>query len=87
MMVGRRGILGLGDALLSARDVGPLRLAETRRATGIEFLCFRQTKSKAGSMSSAPGNGSGSGGSKSRERERERTRDRDKERENSAVRG
>ena len=62
-------------------------LAETRRATGIEFLCFRQTKSKAGSMSSAPGNGSGSGGSKSRERERERTRDRDKEREHSAVRG
>jgi exocyst complex component 2 len=27
-------------------------LAETRRATGIEFLCFRQTKERAGGGSS-----------------------------------
>ncbi|KAL0958155.1 hypothetical protein HGRIS_000321 [Hohenbuehelia grisea] len=30
-------------------------LADTRRATGIEFLCFRQTKSKSGSSSSSTG--------------------------------
>jgi len=28
-------------------------LAETRRATGIEFLCFRQTKERAGGASSS----------------------------------
>lgn len=28
-------------------------LAETRRATGIEFLCFRQTKERGGGSSSA----------------------------------
>jgi exocyst complex component 2 len=30
-------------------------LAETRRATGIEFLCFRQTKDRSGSASGASG--------------------------------
>jgi exocyst complex component 2 len=30
-------------------------LAETRRATGIEFLCFRQTKERTGSASGASG--------------------------------
>jgi len=29
-------------------------LAETRRATGIEFLCFRQTKERSGGNSGAP---------------------------------
>jgi len=29
-------------------------LAETRRATGIEFLCFRQPKLSSGSSRSAP---------------------------------
>lgn len=44
-------------------------LAETRRATGIEFLCFRQTKERVG--------GSGAGSSSNatpRPKERERTR-------------
>ena len=37
-------------------------LAETRRATGIEFLCFRQTKSKS----------KDNGSTKSKDRERDR---------------
>lgn len=66
-------------------------LAETRRATGIEFLCFRQTKSKSSGSASATlsggGSSSGGGGTRTRERERERTRDRDKERDRSTARG
>ncbi|TCD67800.1 hypothetical protein EIP91_011928 [Steccherinum ochraceum] len=69
-------------------------LAETRRATGIEFLCFRQTKSKSSVSASASSSGGGSnnsngggGGTRTREKERERTRDRDKERERSTARG
>ena len=65
-------------------------LAETRRATGIEFLCFRQSKAKSNSTGTASaGGGGGSGstnGSRTRERERERHRDRDKERERNAAR-
>ena len=65
-------------------------LAETRRATGIEFLCFRQSKAKSNSTGAASAGGvGGSGstnGSRTREKERERHRDRDKERERSAVR-
>ncbi|THH31004.1 hypothetical protein EUX98_g3179 [Antrodiella citrinella] len=65
-------------------------LAETRRATGIEFLCFRQTKSKASSSGTSavvPANGGGSGGGgRPREKERERPRDRDRERERSTAR-
>lgn len=45
-------------------------LADTRRATGIEFLCFRQNKSKEKSSSSAPK-------TKDRDRDRERERERD----------
>lgn len=43
-------------------------LAETRRATGIEFLCFRQTKERTGA-----GGGSSSRATP-RPKERERTR-------------
>ena len=46
-------------------------LAETRRATGIEFLCFRQTKSKS------KDNGSSSK-SKDRERDSESKKPRDR---------
>lgn len=68
-------------------------LAESRRATGIEFLCFRQTKYKSSSSGTATLSGGGGGGvssssgagSRTRERERERTRD--KERERSTARG
>lgn len=45
-------------------------LAETRRATGIEFLCFRQTKVKEKSSSSATPR-------KDREREAAKLRERD----------
>ena len=42
-------------------------LAETRRATGIEFLCFRQTKEKSKDKATSS--------SKVKERERERDTD------------
>ena len=42
-------------------------LAETRRATGIEFLCFRQTKERIGA-------GGSSRSATPRPKERERTR-------------
>ena len=47
-----------GDENLQANLDGVKKiLAETRRATGIEFLCFRQTKttSSSNSRSGAPG--------------------------------
>lgn len=44
-------------------------LAETRRATGIEFLCFRQTKERSG----GPG-GLSSNTTTPRSKERERSR-------------
>ncbi|CAL1708863.1 unnamed protein product [Somion occarium] len=49
-------------------------LAETRRATGIAFLCFRQTKERSKEK------GSSSSGTRTKEREKERERTRDKER-------
>lgn len=51
-------------------------LAETRRATGIAFLCFRQTKERSKDKSSS------SSGTRTKERERERERTRDKDRRN-----
>ncbi|KAI0071274.1 hypothetical protein K474DRAFT_1776271 [Panus rudis PR-1116 ss-1] len=51
-------------------------LAETRRATGIAFLCFRQTKERAKEKSSTATRTSG----KDRDRERERTREKDRDR-------
>lgn len=47
-------------------------LAETRRATGIEFLCFRQTKDRSKERVAAPT------GSRPKERERERVRDKER---------
>ena len=47
-------------------------LAETRRATGIEFLCFRQTKTKDKSS-----NGSSTPRPKDRERDVARQRERE----------
>lgn len=55
-------------------------LAETRRATGIEFLCFRQTKSKSTPGGTGGSSGGSSGAPKTRERERERTRDKERDR-------
>ncbi len=46
--------------------------AETRRATGIEFLCFRQTKDRSKEKAAAPT------GSRPKERERERVRDKER---------
>lgn len=43
-------------------------LGDTRRATGIEFLCFKQTKDKAKDKGA-------SGGSRNRERGREKERE------------
>lgn len=43
-----------GDSnLQSSLDVVKKTLAETRRATGIEFLCFRQTKDRSAKGQSA----------------------------------
>ncbi|TRM60363.1 exocyst complex component Sec5-domain-containing protein [Schizophyllum amplum] len=47
-------------------------LADTRRATGIEFLCFRQTKA-GGSRSKEGGGKEGSGSSKPRDRSEARS--------------
>ena len=44
-------------------------LAETRRATGIEFLCFRQTKDRSKEKAAAPT------GSRPKERERDSPND------------
>ncbi|KAH8101822.1 exocyst complex component Sec5-domain-containing protein [Cristinia sonorae] len=60
-------------------------LTETRKATGIEFLCFRQTKHKSSVSSTATSGGGSSGAGRTVQRERERTRD--KERERSTPRG
>lgn len=51
-------------------------LAETRRATGIAFLCFRQTKERTKDKNTS------TTGTRTKERERERERTRDKERRN-----
>ena len=56
-----------GDENLQANLDGVKKtLAETRRATGIEFLCFRQTKDKSKEKDR------GVNSSKAKERERER---------------
>jgi exocyst complex component 2 len=44
-----------GDENLQANlDIVKKTLADTRRATGIEFLCFRQTKERASKSSTGP---------------------------------
>ncbi|PSR78598.1 hypothetical protein PHLCEN_2v7345 [Hermanssonia centrifuga] len=53
-------------------------LAETRRATGIEFLCFRQTKEKSKDKSSTSS-------SKTAERDKDREAKRTRERQDSRV--
>ena len=61
-----------GDENLQIHLDGVKRtLADTRRATGIEFLCFRQTKSKDKTST-------GSSTPRPKERERHRERDVDK---------
>ncbi|KAI0765335.1 exocyst complex component Sec5-domain-containing protein [Fomes fomentarius] len=50
-------------------------LADARRATGIEFLCFRQTKDRSKDKSKAVAEAN-AGGGESRTRERERRRER-----------
>ncbi|EPS97441.1 hypothetical protein FOMPIDRAFT_98227 [Fomitopsis schrenkii] len=58
-----------GDENLQANLDGVKKtLADTRRATGIEFLCFRQTKDKAKKEGT-------SGGSRSRDKRREKQPD------------
>jgi exocyst complex component 2 len=55
-----------GDENLQSNLDGVKRiLAETRRATGIEFLCFRQTRDKSG------GSKAHAAASKTKERDRE----------------
>ena len=71
-----------GDENLQAHLDGVKKtLADARRATGIEFLCFRQTKdrskdkSKAGSSSAAPSGDEGRAKERGdRDRRRERAR-------------
>ncbi len=53
-------------------------LAETRRATGIEFLCFRQTKEKSKDKNSTSS-------SKTAERDKDREAKRTRERQDSRV--
>ncbi|OSD08742.1 hypothetical protein PYCCODRAFT_1448893 [Trametes coccinea BRFM310] len=57
-----------GDENLQAHLDGVKKtLADARRATGVEFLCFRQTKERGGG-------GGGGGGGRERERERKESR-------------
>ena len=70
-----------GDENLQAHLEGVKRtLSDARRATGIEFLCFRQTKertkdkSRGDAESTAGSTRSGSERDKERERRRERAR-------------
>ena len=55
-------------------------LAETRRATGIEFLCFRQTKTKE-----KPSTGVATPRSKDRDRDAARQREREGSRNDAAL--
>ncbi|KAI0371254.1 hypothetical protein BV20DRAFT_1120669 [Pilatotrama ljubarskyi] len=80
-----------GDENLQAHLDGVKKtLADARRATGIEFLCFRQTKdrskekSRAGAGAGAGGGGSGGSAGEARDRER---KERDRRREVKEPRG
>ena len=67
-----------GDENLQAHLDGVKKtLADARRATGIEFLCFRQTKDRSKDKSKAAA--AEAGGTRERDRERERRRERVRE--------
>ncbi|KAH9849599.1 exocyst complex component Sec5-domain-containing protein [Lenzites betulinus] len=64
-----------GDENLQAHLDGVKKtLADARRATGIEFLCFRQTKDRSKADKGRAGAGAWTGEGRERDRERERER-------------
>ena len=67
-----------GDENLQAHLDGVKKtLADARRATGIEFLCFRQTKDRSKDKSKVAA--AEAGGTRERDRDRERRRERVRE--------